>query len=162
MWTTSGTQADWICLLANTSEGSPHKSMMLICLPMKTKGVSIAKKFARSAWWIPTRRRFFRRCARTATSSYRRGWHRFHLSDAALPRGTAAGGVLDFQVVHFRLAELKTEVEALRALTYRTVDLYVSGQDVTELASMAKLKAGRLLREVPDACLQYWGGMGYT
>ena len=72
------------------------------------------------------------------------------------------GGVLDFQVIHFRLAELKTEVEALRALTYRAVDLYVSGKDVTELASMAKLKAGRLLREVPDACLQYWGGMGYT
>ena len=29
------------------------------------------------------------------------------------------------------------------------------------LASMAKLKAGRLRREVSDACLQYWGGMGY-
>ena len=27
---------------------------------------------------------------------------------------------------------------------------------------MAKLKAGRLLREVADGCLQYWGGMGYT
>ena len=27
---------------------------------------------------------------------------------------------------------------------------------------MAKLKAGRLHREVADACLQYWGGMGYT
>ena len=33
---------------------------------------------------------------------------------------------------------------------------------MTELASMAKLKCGRLRREVPDACLQYWGGMGYT
>ena len=29
-------------------------------------------------------------------------------------------------------------------------------------ASMAKLKAGRLLRSVPDGCLQFWGGMGYT
>ena len=26
---------------------------------------------------------------------------------------------------------------------------------------MAKLKAGRLAREVADACLQFWGGMGY-
>ena len=26
---------------------------------------------------------------------------------------------------------------------------------------MAKLKAGRLQREVADACLQYWGGMGF-
>jgi citronellyl-CoA dehydrogenase len=33
---------------------------------------------------------------------------------------------------------------------------------VTELASMAKLKAGRLMRTVPDSCLQFWGGMGYT
>ena len=27
---------------------------------------------------------------------------------------------------------------------------------------MAKLKAGRLTREVADTCLQYWGGMGFT
>ena len=70
--------------------------------------------------------------------------------------------VLDHQVVHFKLAELKTEVEALRGLTYMALEHYVAGKDVTEWASMAKLKAGRLLREVPDACLQFWGGMGYT
>ena len=39
---------------------------------------------------------------------------------------------------------------------------YVAGGDVTEWASMAKLKASRLQRTVPDACLQFWGGMGYT
>lgn len=38
----------------------------------------------------------------------------------------------------------------------------MKGNDVTKLASMAKLKAGRLSREVTDSCLQYWGGMGYT
>jgi len=70
--------------------------------------------------------------------------------------------ILDNQVVHYRLAELRTEVEALRALTYRAVELYVSGKDVTKLASMAKLKCGRLSREVTDSCLQYWGGMGFT
>jgi citronellyl-CoA dehydrogenase len=68
----------------------------------------------------------------------------------------------DQQWVQFKLAELKTEVESLRALTYRACELYVGGQDVLELASMAKLKAGRLNRIVPDACLQFWGGMGYT
>lgn len=68
----------------------------------------------------------------------------------------------DQQWVQFKLAELKTEVEALRALTYRACDLYVSGEDVLELASMAKLKAGRLNRIVPDTCLQFWGGMGFT
>ena len=40
--------------------------------------------------------------------------------------------------------------------------MYRDGQDVTLLASMGKLKSGRLMREVSDSCLQYWGGMGYT
>ena len=39
---------------------------------------------------------------------------------------------------------------------------YVAGEDVTEWATMAKLKAGRLNRLVPDTCLQFWGGMGFT
>ena len=41
-------------------------------------------------------------------------------------------------------------------------DLYLKGHDVTKLASMGKLKAGRLGRELSDSCLQFWGGMGYT
>jgi len=68
----------------------------------------------------------------------------------------------DQQWVQFKLAELKMEIEALRALTYRACALYVKGEDVLELASMAKLKAGRLNRLVPDTCMQFWGGMGYT
>ena len=35
-------------------------------------------------------------------------------------------------------------------------------EDATRLATMAKLKAGRLSREVADRCLQFWGGMGYV
>ncbi len=44
MWTTNGTQADWMCLLANTSDGQAHKNKSLICVPMKTKGVEVARK----------------------------------------------------------------------------------------------------------------------
>jgi citronellyl-CoA dehydrogenase len=69
--------------------------------------------------------------------------------------------ILDNQYVQFRLAELKTEIEALRALIYRATENMLAGDDVTLLASMAKLKAGRLGREVPDACLQFWGGQGF-
>lgn len=38
----------------------------------------------------------------------------------------------------------------------------MDGENVTMLASMVKLKSGRLSREVADSCLQYWGGMGYS
>jgi citronellyl-CoA dehydrogenase len=190
MWTTNGTQADWMCLLANTSEGAPHKSKTLICVPMKTKGINVAKKLRKIGMMasdtaqiffddvrVPQRYRIgeegmgftyqmqqFQEERLWAAASAVEGLLR-NINDTVdyiRERKIFGQTVLDFQVVHFRLAELKTEVEALRALTYRAVDLYVSGKDVTELASMAKLKAGRLLREVPDACLQYWGGMGYT
>jgi citronellyl-CoA dehydrogenase len=69
--------------------------------------------------------------------------------------------VLDNQVVQFRLAELQTDVECLRALLYNATEQYVAGEDVTLLTSMVKLKTGRLAREVADSCLQYWGGMGF-
>ena len=44
MWITNGTQADWICLLANTGDGPVHRNKSLICVPMKSKGVQIARK----------------------------------------------------------------------------------------------------------------------
>ncbi|CAG11120.1 unnamed protein product, partial [Tetraodon nigroviridis] len=44
MWTTNGTQADWMCLLANTSDGPPHRNKSLICLPMNLPGVHVARR----------------------------------------------------------------------------------------------------------------------
>ncbi|KAG8548506.1 hypothetical protein GDO81_025170 [Engystomops pustulosus] len=44
MWITNGCQADWMCLLTNTSAGPSHKNKSLICLPMKTPGVHVTKK----------------------------------------------------------------------------------------------------------------------
>ena len=43
MWTTNGTQADWMCLLANTGDGPVHRNKTMICVPMKTKGVTVAR-----------------------------------------------------------------------------------------------------------------------
>ena len=65
--------------------------------------------------------------------------------------------LLDNQVIHFKLAELRTEIELVRSLCYRACEEYLDGADVTMLASMAKLKAGRMVRLVTDGCLQYWG-----
>jgi len=70
--------------------------------------------------------------------------------------------LLDNQFIQFKLAELKTELEAVRGLVYLATEAYVAGRDVLELASMAKLKAARVAREVADWCVQFQGGMGYT
>jgi citronellyl-CoA dehydrogenase len=76
-------------------------------------------------------------------------------------RNAFGAPILHNQYVHFRLAELKTEIEATRALVYRATDELLAGRDVTLLASMAKLKSARVAREVTDGCLQYWGGQGF-
>jgi citronellyl-CoA dehydrogenase len=81
-------------------------------------------------------------------------------------RKTFGSPIIDNQYVHFKLAELSTEIEATRALTYRAADLHMERNDpfdleVARLASMAKLKAGRVGREVLDWCVQFHGGMGY-
>ena len=70
--------------------------------------------------------------------------------------------LLNNQVIHYTLAELATELELLRAGLYQAVESYIQGNDVLQMASMLKLKTGRLCREIPDKCLQYWGGMGFT
>ena len=42
------------------------------------------------------------------------------------------------------------------------IEKVVAGEDATELATMAKLKAGRLMRQLTDTCVQFWGGMGFA
>ncbi len=76
-------------------------------------------------------------------------------------RNAFGAPILQNQYVHFRLAELKTEIEACRSLLYRAMEDLVAGRDVTLLASMTKLKSARVAREVTDGCLQFWGGQGF-
>jgi citronellyl-CoA dehydrogenase len=85
--------------------------------------------------------------------------------DYTRQRQAFGGCILDNQYVHFRLAEMRTDVESLRALVYDTTERYIGGkeklEDIAMLASMAKLKVGRVGREVTDGCLQFWGGQGF-
>ncbi len=189
MWTTNGTQADWICLLANTGEGPSHRNKSLICVPMKTRGVQVSKKLDKlgmrasdtaqiffDSVKVPVRNTIgepgmgfvyqmkqFQEERLWAGAGTIQGCERTIRATIDYTRERTVFGrpLLDNQVIHFRLSELMAEVEALRSLVYRACEAYLDGEDVTPLASMAKLKAGRLRREVADACLQYWGGAGY-
>ena len=193
MWITNGMQSDWICLLANTSEGKVHLNKSMIVVPMDTPGVERALKIKKIGMnasdtaqiffdnvRVPQRYRIgmegmgfmmqmqqFQEERMFGAASSLIGMDRVVQAtiEYTQQRKTFDQPIIDNQVVHFRLAELQTEIEALRALVYKTCEQYVANQDdidVLKLASMCKLKAGRLLREVSDSCLQYWGGMGYT
>ena len=189
MWITNGMQADWMCMLVNTSDGPSHKNKSLIVVPMDSKGVQRARKLKKIGMWSSDTAQIFfddvRVPARNVIGQEGMGFtlQMLQFQEERLWAGAnVCGGldevlrttieytrsreafgksILDNQYVHFRLAELATEIEALRALVWQATEAYVSGKDVTRLASMAKLKAGRLARETGDWCLQFWGGMGY-
>jgi citronellyl-CoA dehydrogenase len=189
MWTTNGTQADWMCLLANTGDGPVHRNKTLICLPMKTKGVQIARKLDKMGMRasdtaqiffdgvrVPQRNRVgeegmgfiyqmqqFQEERLWAAAGGLIKMERAIADTIDYTRNRIAFGqsILDNQVVHYKLAELQTKVELLRSLVYRAVEEYINGVDITKLASMAKLTVGRLQREIADSCLQYYGGMGF-
>ncbi len=188
MWTTNGTQADWMCLLANTGEGSAHRNKSLICVPMKTKGVEIARKLKKAGMnssdtaqihldnvRVPQRYRIGEEgmgfTYQMQQFQEERLWGAANALSADLviretinylrERKAFGKPLLDNQYIYFKLAELQSDVEMLRSLVYRATELYLQGTDVTQLASMAKLKAGRVVREVGDWCVQFWGGMGY-
>lgn len=189
MWTTNGTQADWICLLANTSEGGGHKNKSLICVPMKTKGVSVAKKLKKAGMnasdtaqlyfdnvRVPQRYRVgeegmgfiyqmqqFQEERLYAGAGWTKSSMIIQETIEYLRQREAFGKpLLHNQYIQYKLAELQTEVEAVGALFHKAVALYIEGNDVTQLASMVKLKGARVAREVADWCVQFWGGMGYV
>ena len=65
------------------------------------------------------------------------------------------------QFPQFTLAELTAELEMVRSVNYRAAAAIVAGEDVTRLATIAKLTSARSLRRVADWCLQFHGGIGY-
>ena len=189
MWITNATQGDFVCLLANTGDGPVHANKSLIIVPLNSDGVSISKPLDKMGMRasdtgqiffddvrVPKRFRIgdenqgftiqmmqFQEERMYAAASALKGMERIinDTIDWCRDRQTFGQPILNNQVVHFRMAELQTEVEALRALTWQACQLHINGEDATKLASMAKLKTGRLWRELTDSCLQYWGGMGF-
>lgn len=190
MWNTNGIQADWCCVLANTgTEGAPHRNKSMIIVPMNTKGVQRTKKLKKLGFWASDTAQLFFDEVRVP-QRYRIGeegmgfiYQMEQLTEERLFSSARTGmqmqcaidmtieytrertafdePLLNHQWIHYTLADLQAEVEALKSLTYRAVSEYVAGRDVKLLVAAAKLKAGKLARQVPDACLQFWGGAGY-
>ncbi|XP_063726692.1 probable acyl-CoA dehydrogenase 6 isoform X3 [Symsagittifera roscoffensis] len=192
MWITNGIQADWMCMLANTGPPSapPHLNKSLICVPLDSEGVQRARKIEKLGMDSSDTAQIYFDNVKVPEENLigeeglgfvyqmmqfqeERIWGAASIVETLFrlisdtiqytsERKTFGKPLIHNQYIHFRLAELETEVEMLRSSIYRCVGLYQQGYDVTKLASMVKLKAGRLSREVADTCLQFWGGMGYS
>ncbi|MCY1212641.1 Acyl-CoA dehydrogenase [compost metagenome] len=197
MWITNSLQADWMCMLANTSEpvnGNRHHNKSLIMVRLRENGkllpgisASKIRKIGMNSSdtghlhfddvRVPCRNLIgeegkgfiyqmqqFQEERLFAAASNSGGLRKLIdlTIEYAQQRKMFDTRLSEMQWFQFKMGELATEVESLRALLYRACELYVDGQDVLELATMCKLKSGRTSRLVSDTCLQFWGGMGFT
>ena len=186
---TNGVQADYVVLLARTSDDPGYHCFSLIVVPTDTPGFVVSKKLDKMGMRCSDTAELFFDDMRVPVENrigeegegFIYQMRQFqHERFSALPLGYMAGTdmigwTLDYirqrvvfgkplvakQVLRFRLADLLTEVECLKQLAYHIVRMKEKGLDVTREVSMGKLKAGRLVRQVADECLQMFGGMGF-
>lgn len=191
MWITNGTQADYLTLLVRTDDGEGgFRGMSLIIVPTDTPGFSVSRKLDKLGYRssdtailtfadvrVPQTNRigpegmgFMLQMRQFQVERLSGSLMAVAMLDKVVQktidytreRHAFAKPLIENQWIYFKLSELLTEIEALRQLNYHCVRMLMAGQDMTREASMAKLKAGRLARQVTDTCLQFHGGMGYV
>lgn len=189
LYITNGVQADWVCLLARTSDEGGYRGMSQIIVPTTTPGFSVSRKLDKlgnrssdtaelvlddvrvpveNTIGVPGRgfeqqmRQFVVERMSAAYSIV--GQCRYALDrtrDYLLSREVFGEPLATKQYVAFRLTELSARVDLLRSHNLQCATDLMAGEDVTRMATVAKLTAGRLARDVADLCLQFHGGVGY-
>lgn len=186
---TNGTQADWICLLARTSDEGGYRGMSQIVVPTDSPGFSVARSLRKLGNHSSDTAELVLDDVRVPVSStigeigrgFQQQMEQFVIErmyaaystvgacDLALERtrryamerevfGTPLASK---QYIAFRLTELAAQVDLLRSHNTAVCEAHLAGEDITRSASVAKLTAGRLFRDVADTCLQVHGGAGY-
>jgi citronellyl-CoA dehydrogenase len=195
---TNGTRADFVTLLVKTNPDAGHHGISIILFPTDTKGFSVSKKLRKMGNWASdTAELFFDNCRvpkRYLLGEEGRGFvylmqnfqserliacssavaGAFYALERSLEWGrqrTVFGKpLIKREVWQHKLAELYTNMEAAKALTYKAADAFNTERyvrkteisfETTKLIAMAKLFVGEKTSEVADQLVQFHGGMGY-
>ena len=179
--------SSFVTIVAITDDDPRSYSNILI--PIGTPGYTVGRPYRKIGWHASdTRELIFENCrvpSANIVGKRGRGVGQFlevldggRIGVAALSLGLAQG-CLDLslayarqriafgapiarkQAVQFRLAELATEIEAARLLTYRAAQSKDAGKRITMEAAMAKLFASEVAVRAADAAVQIHGGLGY-
>lgn len=189
MFITNSLQADWLCLLVRSSDEGGYGGMSQIVVPTDVDGFEVSRKLDKLGMRASDTGLLTFDDVRvpvgntigTAGHGFQQQMAQFVIERMWTAYGTAAAcsraldrthrylgervvfgkPLIQSQYIQFRLAELAAEVDLLSEYNHVIAQRHQDGVDVTRMATIAKLKAGRLHREVADVCLQFHGGIGY-
>ncbi len=185
---TSGTQSDFLTLLARTSDDPGYHSFGLFVVPTNLPGFNVGKKLDKIGMRASdTAELFFDNMKIPAENLIGKEGEGFiyqmqqfqHERFSVLPLSYIVAeemiaGTIQYlkerivfdkpliakQVLRHRLAQWMSEVESVRQFTYHIVRMKMLGKDVTREISMGKLLGAQLVTKVADGCLQMYGGSG--
>jgi citronellyl-CoA dehydrogenase len=190
MWITSGTQADWICVLVRTSDEGGYRGCSQIVVPTDTPGFSVSRRLDKLGMRssdtaelsfedarVPVAntigeigRGFQQQMTQFQDERMIAAYQMIGAVEQALERTVAylrerqafGAPLLANQSLQYELADIAAELDLNRHHNWAAVAAANRGEDITRHATVAKLKAARLARRMADVAVQYHGGMGYV
>ncbi|MFT3835772.1 MAG: acyl-CoA dehydrogenase family protein [Myxococcaceae bacterium] len=186
---TNGVRCDFVVLAVKTNPERGHKGLSMLIVDKKTPGFTVNKKLKKLGWRASdTGELFFDDCKvpkENLLGVVDQGffqimgnfqWERISLALGAIgaaddiienavkyvkDRKAFGQTVASFQVTRHKIAEMYTDLEAARQLTYHALKLHDAGEYALAQTAMAKKVATEMCCRVADQCLQLHGGAGY-
>jgi alkylation response protein AidB-like acyl-CoA dehydrogenase len=85
-----------------------------------------------------------------------------HAAKYARERKQFGKPIADFQGIQFQIAQMATEIEAVRLMVYNAARMKDAGMNFVKEAAMAKLFASQVAERVTSLCVEIYGGYGFT
>jgi citronellyl-CoA dehydrogenase len=186
---TNGTQADFLTLLARTSDEPGHHSFGLFVVPTDLPGFSVSSKLDKMGYrssdtaelffddvkvpaenligkegegFIYQMKQFQHERFTVLVAAYICSQDMIRMTvDYIRKRVVFGEPLIKKQVLRHRLADWLTQIECLKQLTYHIVRMKMQRLDVTREISMGKLYGGQMAKRIAEGCLQMFGGMGF-
>jgi acyl-CoA dehydrogenase len=189
LYITNGVRADFVVLAVKTDLAAGHAGVSLLVVERETPGFTVGRRLDKLGWRasdtaelhfedcrVPVENRLGEEGEGFSQLMGNFQWERLSLALGALG---AAQDILDaalqyvkerhafgrplagFQVLRHRLAEMATDLESARQLTYHALRLHVGGEHAIAQTSMAKKVATEMCCLLADQALQLHGGAGY-
>lgn len=186
---TNGVRADYVIVAAKTDVTKGHKGLSMFLVKKGTPGFTVSKKLKKLGWRASDTAELSFEDVRLPADALlglegegfsqimgNFQWERLSLALASIgaaddilqnvieytrQRSAFGQSIAKFQVTRHKLAEMATDLECARQLTYHALRLHAAGEWALAQTAMAKKIATEMCCRVADASLQLHGGAGY-